>query len=101
MSLQIPLEPVPSQRLSVVIAGQNCLLSVYAKTDSMYVDLTVNDVPVLRTQAARNGIGLLFAARYFGFVGELVFIDQQGDEQPSFEGLNDRWLLLYLDELNA
>ena len=96
MSLQIPLQPVASQRIAIVLAGQNCQLSVYAKADSMYVDLTVDDVPVLRTHAARNRIRLLLAAGYFGFAGDLVFVDTQGDEQPAFTGLGTRWFLLYL-----
>jgi hypothetical protein len=96
MSQQIPLAPVASQRLAIVLAAQNCLINVYQKADLMYCDLTVNDVPVLRTHAVRNRIRLLLAAGYFGFQGDLVFVDTQGDEQPSFEGLGSRWFMLYL-----
>ncbi len=96
--MQIPLQAVASQRLATVLAAQGCLLNVYQKADGMYVDLTLNDVPVLRTHAARNRIRLLLAARYFGFKGDLVFVDTQGDEQPNYAGLGSRWFLLYLTE---
>lgn len=96
MSQQIPLQAVASQRLAVVLAAQNCLINVYQKADSMYCDLTVNDVPVLRTHAVRNRIRLLLAAGYFGFQGDLVFVDTQGDAQPEYTGLGSRWFMLYL-----
>ena len=96
MAVEIPLAAVASQHLAIVLAAQNCLINVYQKADSMYVDLTVNDVPILRTHAARNGIGLLLAAKYFGFIGDLVFIDTQGDDPPHYTGLTDRFIFVYL-----
>lgn len=101
MAVEIPLTAVPSQRLAIVLAGQNCLINVYQKADSMYVDLTVNDVPVLRTHAARHAIGLLLAAKYFGFIGDLVFIDTRDEAPPEYTGLGDRWIFIYLSPSEA
>ncbi len=96
MSLQVPLAPVASQRLSIVLGNQNCQINVYQKADCMYVDLAVDAVSIIRTKAARNRSRLLLATSYAGFVGDLVFVDTIGDEQPYYTGLGSRWFLLYL-----
>jgi len=103
MSLIVPLSPVPSQRLSIVLANQNCQINVFQKQDSMYVDLAIDGDSILRTKAARNSIRLLLGAEYRGFIGDLVFVDNIGDEQPFYTGLGSRWFLLYLtsDELQS
>lgn len=96
MSLQIPLSPVASQRVSVVLANQNVQLNVFQKADCMYVDVAIDGDSIVRTKAARNRSRLLLATSYRGFVGDLVFVDTLGDEQPFYTGLGSRWFLLYL-----
>ena len=96
MSLQIPLAAVASQRLSVVLANQNCQIALYQKTDAMYLDLAIDGDPILTTKICRNRIRLLLGAEYRGFIGDLVFMDVIGDQQPEYTELNTRYLLLYL-----
>jgi hypothetical protein len=96
MSLQIPLSPLPAQRVSVVLASQNVQLNVFQKADCMYVDVAIDGTPIVTTKAARNRSRLLLATTYRGFVGDLVFVDTIGDDQPYYTGLGLRWFLLYL-----
>ena len=96
MSLQIPLIAVASQRVSVVLADQNVQLNVFQKTDCMYVDVSMDGDSIVRTKAARNRSRLLLATTYRGFVGDLVWVDTLGDEQPYYTGIGSRWFLLYL-----
>ena len=43
----IPLKPVPSQTLSVLLNGQNCQISVYQKSTGVYLDLHINNSPIV------------------------------------------------------
>lgn len=96
MSQQVPLSAVASQRLSIVLGNQNCQINVFQKTDCMYLDLAIDGASILRTKAARNRSRLLLSTGYFGFIGDLVFVDTLGDDQPIYTGLGSRWFLLYL-----
>jgi hypothetical protein len=108
--MNVPLSGVPSQTLQIVLDGQNCQISVYTKngydysdptfqTTASYIcfDLTVNGVVITTTQNCLDGARLLLNRQYFGFVGDFMFIDTQGDEDPQYVGLGSRWLLLYLE----
>lgn len=90
----IPLQPVPSQQLQVVLGGQNCQISIYAKTTGLYVDLNVNGTDVAVGVIARDGVTLV--PTYSGFVGNLMVGDTQGNSDPTFDGLGGRYQLAYL-----
>ena len=104
MSLQIPLAAVPSQRLSVpALGGQDSQINVYQRGDSLYFDLFLDGVPIVTTKACRNEVRMLLGAEYYGYVGDFVFLDTQGDAEPQYSGLGTRWFLVYLtaDEVAA
>ncbi|WP_235012296.1 phage baseplate plug family protein [Caballeronia catudaia] len=44
----------------------------------------------------RNLVYLVREA-YFGFVGDLAFVDSAGDDDPQYSGLGTRWRLLYVE----
>lgn len=93
--LQIPLQPVPSQQLQVVLGGQNCQIAVYLKGQHLYVDVNSNGVDISIAVIARDVIPLVPTA-YLGFVGNLIFTDTQGSSDPTFDGLGSRYQLVYL-----
>lgn len=35
---------------------------------------------------------------YLGFKGDLIFIDNDGESDPQWEGLGSRYLLYYIEE---
>jgi hypothetical protein len=93
--LQVPLQPVANQQLSISLGNQSCNISVYQLIDgSMYFDLSVAGVAIVTTRMIVINQPLVRAA-YTGFVGELMMIDTRGSDQPSYKGLNSRWILLY------
>ena len=102
MSQLIPLAAIPSQTLSVVLAGQNCQLSIYTKTTGLYLDLAVGGNPVLTAMICRNAGRLLLDRTYLGFVGDLVFVDTQATDtvangvDPVYTGLGAQFQLIYL-----
>lgn len=108
--LTIPLAAVASQTLQFVAAGQNCQMSVYTNDGYDYSDLTLstpqayiaidfayNGIQVTSTQNCLNLARLLKNRQYLGFVGDFMFVDTQGSDDPQFAGLGLRWVLLYLE----
>ncbi len=91
----VPLQPVPSQVSKVVLGGQNCQISVYQKSQGLFVDVVVDGVDIAIATIARD-IDPIISRTYTGFIGNLLFIDTQGNVEPSYAGLGARWVLIYL-----
>lgn len=96
--LIIPLETVPNQRLLVVLAGQNCTISVYQRGRRLYLDLAVDDAVVRQGAICLPRVPLLGDVQQFA--GQLYFVDmgtQPGQQEPpQWQGLGSRWKLVYL-----
>ena len=95
----IPLQAVPSQTLSVLFGGQNCQINVYQKSTGLYLDLSINNAPVLTTVLCRDRVRMVRQA-YHGFVGDLTFADLQGYSDPDCTGLGGRFALVYLEPVD-
>jgi len=93
---KIPLRAVPSQSLSVVLAGQSCQINVYEKSTGMYLDLFVNHQPIVTTALCHDRVRIVREG-YRGFLGDLAFIDTRGHADPEYTGLGDRFILTYLE----
>lgn len=92
----IPLSAVPSQKLNVVLANQNCQISIYQKTTGLYVDVAVNDVPIVSGAIARDRVRIIRHA-YLQFQGDLTIVDTMGTSDPDSTGLGTRFQLIYLE----
>lgn len=92
----IPLASVPSQDLTVQLDSQNCQIAVYTLNTGLYLDLSIDNAPVIIGALCHDRC-LLVRQAYLGFVGDLSFIDTQGTDDPVYTGLGDRWSLLYLE----
>jgi hypothetical protein len=92
----IPLQAVASQKLSVLLAGQNCQINVYQKSTGLFLDLLINNAPCLTTLLCRDRVRLIRQA-YRGFIGDLAFVDAQGKSDPDYTGLGGRFVLVYLE----
>lgn len=95
---RIPLQPVPSQTLSVVLSGQNCQISVYQKSTGIYLDLEVDNSPIVTTVLCHDRVRLVRSA-YLGFFGDLAFVDTLGHADPQYENLGSRFVLAYMEPL--
>lgn len=106
----VPLAAQPSQNLQIVLAQQNCQITVrnfsgYDLTDPTYstpkvylgFDLVVNGNPITSTALCLNQKRMLINRQYLGVVGDFMFIDTQGDMDPEYSGLGTRYFLLYLE----
>lgn len=94
--LQIPLAAVPSQTLTVQLGDQSCRINVRQRRTGVFVDLYEQDRAIVLGVKALDLVGLVRGS-YLGFTGQLYFTDTQGSDDPSYEGLGSRWLLLWDD----
>lgn len=99
--LVIPIQPVPSQQVLCVLAGQNCQISIYLRNSKIFVDLNSDGDNKCLACLAHNAVALDSCNSWDGFLGNLYFIDTQGNDDPEYTGFNTRWFLVYLfpDEL--
>lgn len=91
----VPLQAVPNQELNVLLADQNCTVKVYQRFYGLFVDLYVDDSPIVIGVIAQN-INRIVRSVYLGFEGDLVFADSQGTDDPYYTGLANRFEFLYL-----
>lgn len=94
--LQISLSAVPSQSLSVQLAGQQCQIDVYQKSTGVFLDLSVNNAPIVTAMLCLDRVTLV-RHRHLGFIGDLAFVDTQGAADPDYTGFGARYLLIYLE----
>ena len=96
MPLIVPLQPVASQQVDVLLNGQQTTLGVYSRLGVLYLDVSVNDALVIGGVACRNANPIVRDA-YLGFVGDFVFYDTSGAlADPVYAGLGGQFILVYL-----
>ncbi|WP_313622832.1 phage baseplate plug protein [Achromobacter sp.] len=94
----IPLKRVPAQTLSVMLNGQNCQISVYQKSTGVYLDLWLNNSPIVTSVLCHDRVRLV-RSEYLGFLGDLTFVDTQGHADPEYLGFGSRFVLAYMEPL--
>ena len=93
--LKIPLKQVPSQKLRVVLGGQNCTINLYYRFGNTYMDLVVGNNVAINGTICRNRSSVVNVANHI-FTGALYFLDLLGDSDPNYKLFNDRYILLYV-----
>lgn len=92
----IPIQAVPSQTLTILLANQSCQLNIYQRFYGVFMDVYVNNAPIILGVLCEN-INRIVRSKYLNFVGDFVFIDNAGNEDPQYLGLGSRWSLIYLE----
>lgn len=90
----IQLSPIPSQSLKVVLADQDCEISLYLRGENFFLDLIVNGETVQTGAIVNEGASIISAPNAL-FSGGLAVVDMLGDDAPEFSGLGSRWILVY------
>ena len=92
----IPIADIYSQTLNVTLANQSCTINLYQTTNcGLFCDLYVNNALVIGGVICQN-LNRIVRDTYLGFVGDLTFLDNQGQNDPSSPGLGTRFSLCYL-----
>lgn len=90
MILEILLQQVPNQTLSVTINNDSYDLELNTRLDQLYMSITKNNVPVVYNRICQNRNEIKE-----GF----VFIDMDASDDPKFSQFNDRFKLVWTDGL--
>lgn len=95
--ITISLDAVKEQMVNVTLSEQQCSIRLVQRESGIYMDLSVSGVPLIQ------GIPCWYANKmvrykYIGFIGDLVFLDSKGEEDPEYSGLGKRFNLYYLSE---
>lgn len=92
----VPLSPIASQVVRVSLNSQPCTISLYEKSAGLFLDLLVNDSPIITGRLCQNGVRLV-QDTYLGFAGDLAFLDTSGTDDPTSAELGSRFILTYID----
>lgn len=90
MILEILLQQVPNQTLSVTINNDSYDLELNTRLDQLYMSIVKNNSPVVYNRICQNRNEIKE-----GF----VFIDMDANDDPAFSQFNDRFKLVWTDEL--
>lgn len=93
----IDLTSAKSQSLIVTLAGQQVGLRLLQRTTGMYMDITLNNDPILQGIPCLYGVKMV-RSQCLGFKGDLVFLDRLGNNDPSWSGLGSRYVLYYIPD---
>lgn len=90
----IPVNAEPNQRFSIVLDNQNCTFELYQRYDRLYATMYVDDVTIISGVICLDCVSLIQTATT-AFSGFICFVDTLGNEPPQWEGLGDRWQLVF------
>lgn len=90
MILEILLQQVPNQTLSVTINNDSYDLELNTRLDQLYMSIVKNNEPIVYNRICQNRNEVKE-----GF----VFVDMDANDDPAFSQFNDRFKLVWTDEL--
>lgn len=95
--IEIPLQPIPSQIVKIVLDKQQCQIGLHQKPQGLFFDLNTNGVDIVNGVLVLDAVPLVLR-QYLGFRGDFVVTDTQGKTTPIHTGLGSRFSLVYLTE---
>lgn len=93
----VPLQNIPAQQFSIVLDGQNCVVTLRQLGGALFMDLEVNGERVVSGHICQNCEPIPVWSTTL-FKGRLLFNDTFGQEHPRYDELETRFDLLYLTE---
>lgn len=94
--LIVPLKSLKSQTVQVTLGNQNVQLKVYQKFFGLFMDVSANGSLIIAGVKCLN-LNKIVRDLYLGFVGDFMFIDNEGSSDPDYTGLGSRFSLAYLE----
>lgn len=90
----IPLDNIPNQKFQIQLGDKTCQFEFITRGLFIYMNLAVDNEEQINGLICMNNVNLL-PYEGMGLDGVLYFNDTQGNLDPIYWGLNDRWLLIY------
>lgn len=98
--IKIPLQQIPSQKLRIVLDGQNITLRFFYRFGDLYADVYVGGDAVALGTICRNRCAIVGNAGT-KLKGNLYFVDMIGDSDPAYKELAGRYVLMYVSANEA
>lgn len=86
----------PSQVIKTILGDQQVQILLQQKRQGLLVDVNMNGIDIVTSALALNETPIV-CREYLGFPGNLIFVDLEGNSDPTFDGLGDRFNLVYLE----
>ena len=90
----ITLQAIKAQEMTVRLGDQSVTLRIYQRSTGLYIDIGIDDLWIAQGVICING-NKLVRYSHLGFKGELFFADTKGSDDPTYDGLGDRFQLFY------
>ena len=90
----IPLDNIPNQTFEIQLGDKSCRFDFITSGLFMYMNLEVDNEAQINGAICLNNVNLI-QYNEINLDGKLYFKDTQGNLDPIYYGLNDRWLLIY------
>lgn len=97
MILDLPIVAAPGQYFRVILLNQDCGIRICQRRGNIYCDLDVSGAPIWTGLLCHDRAPLKHFRRD-AFVGNLVFVDYEGRDDPRMEGLGARWRLKFFTD---
>lgn len=96
---RIPLQALPNQTLRVNLALQNVQLDVFQEPRGLFMTVYRDNQYLVTSVICQNGNPIV-QEPYLGFIGDFVWIDMLGTQDPYYTGLgrDGRYRLIYLEQ---
>lgn len=95
--MTVSIKKLKSSKPIFDLGGQACEIRLIQRTSALYMDLTVDGNPIMQGVPCYYG-NRMVRYSYLGFKGDLVFLDTNGQSDPAWDGLGERYQLFYLEE---
>ncbi len=93
-SNSLRLSALPNQVCNAVIGGQSFVIELRQLGNSLFSSVSVDGVQITRNVRATHGGGLT-PWPHAGVKTQLTWQDTKGTDAPQYEGLGDRWLIVF------
>lgn len=97
---QISLNAVAAQTLKINLSGNIVQITLRQLASGLYADFVLNGTTIICGLLCQDRTWLIRYA-YLGMPGDFIFVDTQGASDPTYGGLNSRYLLIYVAGQNT
>lgn len=94
MIYTIPLSAIASQTIKCTLSDKPCRLWIRQLSTGLYLDLWMNEQRLLSGALCLDRVDIIRNPAS-PFPGTLIFADQQGTQDPTYDGLGSRYLLQF------
>lgn len=95
--LTVNLNPVSAQQVTVNIGSVSYSIRLVQRSTGLFMDLSQGESSLFKSVVCLNK-NKMVRYKHLGFPGDLIFCDTKGNEDPSFDGLGERFKLFYATE---